>query len=192
MSVIRKKYSYNHIHDATSMAYILKEQAGADELRAMKLAPAPSLSKTNAVGRYRSILRSANDSWSEAESSYADLSSYDYKKDGFDSSQEECLRVADRHHHVKNQSGKSSRSSKKSSDGSSSDSSSEEERKPKKKSVEVVATCKHCKKYGKTQHPERLLVDQCMWRKKAVCFRYASVCRKMGLEYVKGDKFEKG
>ena len=68
------------------MAYILKELAGADKLRAMKLASAPSLSKANAVGKYRSILRSANASWSESESSYADSSSYDYKKDGFDSS----------------------------------------------------------------------------------------------------------
>jgi hypothetical protein len=82
MLAIRKKYSYDHVHDATSMAYILKELAGADNLRAMKLAPAPNLNKANAVGKYRSILRSANNSWSKAESSYADLSSYDYKSTG--------------------------------------------------------------------------------------------------------------
>jgi len=115
-----------------------------------------------------------------------------YKNDRIDSLQEECLRVANRHHRDKERSGKSIRSSKKSSDLSSSDSLSKEERKPKKKAVEVVVTCKHCKKYGKTQHPVRFSVDQCMWNKKAVCFQYASVCRKMGLEYVKGDKFEKG
>ena len=57
MSAIWKKYSYDHVHDATSMAYILKELAGADKLRAMKLAPAPNLSKANAVGKYPSILR---------------------------------------------------------------------------------------------------------------------------------------
>ena len=112
--------------------------------------------------KYRSILRGANYSWSKAESSYADLSSYDYKKDRFNSLQEECLRVADRHHRHNKRSGKSSRSSKRSSDLSSRDSSSEEERKPKKKAVEVVATCKYCKKYGKTQHLERFLADQCM------------------------------
>ena len=28
--------------------------------------------------------------------------------------------------------------------------------------------------------------------KKVVCFRYTSVCRQMGLEYVKRDKFKKG
>ena len=120
-----KKYSYNHVHDATSMAYILKELTGADKLQAMKLSPAPHSSKANAVGKYRSILQSANDSWSEAESSYTDLSSYDYRKYRFDSSQEECLRAADKHHCDKKRSTKSSRSSKKSSNLSISDSLSE-------------------------------------------------------------------
>ena len=81
MLEIWKKYSYDHVHDANSMRYILKELAGADEPQAMKLSPAPNISKANAVGKYRSILRNVNDSW-DGESSYADLSS----KDGSDSS----------------------------------------------------------------------------------------------------------
>ena len=97
-----------------------------------------------------------------------------------------------KHHRDKKRSGKSSKSSKRSSNLSSSDSSSEEERKPKKKAAAVVAMCKHCKKYGKTQHPEQFSTDQCMWNKKAVCFRYASVCKQMGLKYVKANEFEKG
>ena len=60
MAEIWKKYSYDHVHDATSMAYILKELAGADKLRAMKLAPAPNSNKANAVNKYRSILQGAN------------------------------------------------------------------------------------------------------------------------------------
>ena len=52
MSAIQKKYSYDHVHDATSMSFILNELAGADELRAMKLAPAPNTSKANAVNKY--------------------------------------------------------------------------------------------------------------------------------------------
>jgi hypothetical protein len=76
------------------MAYILKELADADKLQAMKLAPAPNINKANAVGKYRSILQNANDSWDEAQASGADLSSCD----GLDSSQEECLRVANKHH----------------------------------------------------------------------------------------------
>ena len=93
---------------------------------------------------------------------------------------------------TKKRSGKSSRSSKRSSDLSSSDSLSKEEQNPKMKAVEVVATCKYCKKCGKTQHPESFSTDQCMWNKNAVCFRYASVCKQMGLKYVKANKFEKG
>ncbi len=102
------------------------------------------------------------------------------------------MRVADKNHCYKKQSGKSSRSSKRSSDLRISDSSSNEEHKLKKKAVDVVVTCNHCKKYGKTQHPSRFTTDQCMWNKKAVCFQYASVCKQMGLKYVKADEFEKG
>ena len=184
MAAIRKKYSYDHVHEATSLAFILKELAGADELRAMKLAPAPNTSKANAVNKYRSILRGTNDSWDGA-SSYAD-SSYD----GSESSQEKSLSV--KHHRDKKRSGKSSKSSKRSSDLSSSDSSSEEEHKLKKKAAAAVATCKHCKKYGKEQHPERFSADQCMWNKKAVCFRYNAVCKQMGLKYMHASEFEKG
>jgi hypothetical protein len=184
MSAIRKKYNYNHVHDATSMAFILKELAGADELRTMKLAPAPNASKANAVAKYKSILQNANDSWDGA-SSYADSTSYD----GSDSSQEKSLSV--KHHRDKKRSGKSSKSSKKSIDLSSSDSSSEEERKPKKKAA-AVATCKYCKQYGKSQHPERFSTNECMWNKKAVCFRFADVCKQMKLKYIKGHEFEKG
>ena len=103
------------------MAYILKELASADELRALKLVQAPNLNKANAVGKYCSILRSANNSWSDAESSYADSTSY------VDSYQEECLKVTNKHHRNKKQ---SSKSSKKSIDLSISDSLSKEERKP--------------------------------------------------------------
>ncbi len=96
-----------------------------------------------------------------------------------------------KHHRDKNWSGKSSKSSKRSSNLSSSDSSSEEVRKPKKKSV-AVATCKHCKQYGKAQHPEQFSTKECMWNKKAKCYRYNAVCKQMGLQFVKASKFEKG
>ena len=96
MAAIQKTYSYDHVHDATSLAYILKELAGADKLRAMKLAPAPNSSKANAVGKYISILRNTNDSW-DRESSYADSSSYNE----LDNSQEKSSSVVDKHHRDK-------------------------------------------------------------------------------------------
>ncbi len=147
----------------------------------MKLAPAPNTSKANAVAKYKSILQNASDSWDGA-SSYTDSTSYD----GSDSSQEKSLSV--KPHRDKNRSGKSSKSSKQSSNLSSSDSSSKEERKPKKKAV-AVATCKHCKQYGKSQHLERFSTKGCMWNKKAICFRYNAVCKQMGLKFVKASEF---
>ena len=122
--------------------------------------------------------------------SYSDSSSYDYKKDGFDSSQEECPRGADKHHRNKKW---SSKSSKKSINLIISDYSSKEERKPKKKAEEAVVMCKYCKKYERrTNHSSSIADNKCMWNKKVVCFRYPSVCRQMGIKKVKGDKFENG
>ena len=98
--------------------------------------------------------------------------------------------MADKHNRNKK---RSSKSSKKSIDLSISDSSSKEERKPKKKAEEAVMICKYCRKYErKTNHPSRIADNKCRWNKKVVCFQYVSVCRQMGLEYVKGVKFEKG
>jgi hypothetical protein len=39
MHAIRKKYTYNHVHNATSLQFILKELAGADGVRVLKDAP---------------------------------------------------------------------------------------------------------------------------------------------------------
>ncbi len=55
-----------------------------------------------------------------------------------------------------------------------------------------MAKCKHCKQYGKAQHPERFLTKECMWNKKAICFQYNAVCKQMGLQFVKASEFKKG
>jgi hypothetical protein len=96
MSAIRKKYTYDHVHTATSVKFILKELADADELRNMKMAPAPNVNKAHAVIKHKATLEGALEKWST--SSYADssTSSYPYADDGFDSSQEECMKVVDR------------------------------------------------------------------------------------------------
>ena len=41
MQAIRKKYTYNHMHDATLLQFILKELMGADGVRVLKDAPEP-------------------------------------------------------------------------------------------------------------------------------------------------------
>ena len=42
MHIIYKKYTYNNVHDATSLHTILTELAGANEVRVLKDAPTPS------------------------------------------------------------------------------------------------------------------------------------------------------
>jgi hypothetical protein len=42
MHAIRRKYTYNHVHDATSLQTTLRELAEADGVRALKDAPAPN------------------------------------------------------------------------------------------------------------------------------------------------------
>jgi hypothetical protein len=76
MAVIWKQYSYDYVHDSASMKFILKELAGADELRNMKLAPAPNVNKANAVQKYKSTLEDASSIWSN--SSFADSSTSSY------------------------------------------------------------------------------------------------------------------
>jgi hypothetical protein len=49
MHAIRKKYAYNHVHDATPLQTILAELAGADGVRALKDAPAPNAGTAHSV-----------------------------------------------------------------------------------------------------------------------------------------------
>ena len=75
MATIRKQYTYDYVHNATSMKFILKELAGADELRNMKLAPAPNVNKANAVQKYKSTLEEASH-WSNSSLADSSMSSY--------------------------------------------------------------------------------------------------------------------
>jgi hypothetical protein len=49
MHAIRKKYTYNHVHDATSLQTILTKLAEANGVRALKDAPAPNAGKAHSV-----------------------------------------------------------------------------------------------------------------------------------------------
>jgi esterase/lipase len=187
MAAIRKQYTYDHVHDVASTKFILKELAGADELRNMKLAPAPNVNKANAVQKYKSILEDAS---SCGNSSLADssMSSYAYGSE-FDSSQEECMRVVEQQERRdrkerKEKKEKKRTSSKKSSAAASSDTSSDDEVLP--------LTCKYCIKFSKSQHPPHITPETCMWNKKVRKFRYNSVCRKMKLKFIEGGKFTTG
>jgi hypothetical protein len=57
MHTIRKKYMYNHVHDATLLQFILKELAGANGVRVLKDAPALGTGTTHLVAKSVSYLQ---------------------------------------------------------------------------------------------------------------------------------------
>jgi hypothetical protein len=61
MHAIRKKYTYNHVHNAASLQTILTELAGADGVRVLKDAPAPSAGMAHSVADSVSFLHSMMD-----------------------------------------------------------------------------------------------------------------------------------
>jgi hypothetical protein len=67
MHAIRKKYTYNHVHDATLLQTILTELAGANVVRALKDAPAPNAETVHSVANSVSFLNSTMNIDSESD-----------------------------------------------------------------------------------------------------------------------------
>ncbi len=57
MHTIRKKYMYNHMHNATLLQIILKELAGANGIWVLKDAPAPGTGTAHLVAKLVSYLQ---------------------------------------------------------------------------------------------------------------------------------------
>ncbi len=57
MHAIHKKYTYNHVHDATLLQFILKELAGTNGIRVLKDAPAPGTGTAHLVAKLVSYLQ---------------------------------------------------------------------------------------------------------------------------------------
>jgi hypothetical protein len=86
MHAICKKYTYNHVHDATLLQFILKELAGANGVCILKDAPAPGTGTVHLVAKSVFFLQAmmGKDTNSEhTESAYGIISNSD-------SSEEEC------------------------------------------------------------------------------------------------------
>jgi hypothetical protein len=57
MHAIRKKYTYNHVHNVTLLQFILKELAGAEGIQVLKDAPAPGTLTPHLVAESVSYLQ---------------------------------------------------------------------------------------------------------------------------------------
>jgi hypothetical protein len=86
MHAIRKKYTYNHVHYATLLQFILKELVGADSIRVFKDAPALGTGTAHLVAKSVSYLQAMMGE--DTVSAYTQLV-YGISSNS-DSSKEEC------------------------------------------------------------------------------------------------------
>ncbi len=86
MHAIHKKYTYNHVHNATLLQFILKELVVADDVRVIKDAPAPGTGTAHLVAESVSYLQAMMD---EDTGSAHTESAYGVSSNS-NSSEEEC------------------------------------------------------------------------------------------------------
>jgi hypothetical protein len=162
MHAIRKKYGYNHVHDATSLQTILMELAGADGVRALKDAPAPNATTGRSVANSISFLNTMMNNDTTA-SKYTESA---YGASSNSGSSEEQRKSCERKH-KKTKMSKSCKKKKKEKD---------KDKKPKKN------TCPHCKKYHRKKS-HRIDPDKCMWNKKYKGYRFKSICNELEVAF---------
>ena len=168
MHTIRKKYMYNHVHNATLLQFILKELAGADSIRVLKDTPAPGTGTAHLVTESVSYLQAMMGE--DTNSGYTGLA-YSVSSNS-DSSVDKCKPCACKR--------KKSQCSK--SQAGCGKQKKEKDDKPKKN------TCPHCKKFHRKK-PHRVKPDKCMWNKKYKGYRFKSVCNKLEVAFKPRHKF---
>jgi hypothetical protein len=168
MHTIRKKYTYDHVHNATSLQTILTELAGANGVRALKDAPAPKAgtahSVANSVSFLNSMMMNGNTDSEYTKSAYGASS---------DSGSSEERRKSHDREHKKTKKPESCRNKKKEKD---------KDDKPKKN------TCPHCKKYHRKKS-HCIEPDKFMWNKKYKGYRFKSICNELEVVFKPRIKF---
>jgi hypothetical protein len=138
MQTICKKYTYNHIHDATLLQDIMKELAGADGVHELKDTLAPGTGTAHSVADSVSYLQAMMD---------ADMDT-DYSKLAYAAITDSNLSKETLKPHGRNCKSKSHHGGRK------------KDKKGAKKQHEKN-TCPHCKKFHRTK-PHRISKDKCM------------------------------
>ncbi len=155
MHAICKKYMYNHMHDANSLQFILKESASTNGVRVLRDVPAPGTGTAHLVAKSVSYLQAMMGK--DTNSAHTKLA-YSVSSNS-NSSEEECKPRA--HKCKKSQCSKSRNGcGKKKKD---------KDNEPKKN------TCLHCKKFHRKK-PYQVEPDKCMWNKKYKGYRFKLIC----------------
>jgi hypothetical protein len=168
MHAIRKKYTYNHMHDEILLQVILKELAGTDGMQVLKDAPAPSAGTAHLVAESVSYLQVMMDG--DTNSAYTKLAYI--MSSNSDSSKEECKPLG--------QDCKKSQHSK--SCGGCRKQKKDKDNEPKKN------LCPHCKKFN-CKKPHQVEPDMCMWNKKYKGYRFKLICEELKMVFKPCHKF---
>ncbi len=165
MQAICKKYTYNHVHNATLLQDIMKELAGADGVHKLKDAPAPGTGTVHSVPDSVSYLQAMMDADTDtdySESAYAATSDSDLSKEMHKPRGCDCK--------SKSRHGRR-----------------EKDKKGAKKQHEKN-TCPHCKTFHRTK-PQCVSKDKCMWNKKYKGYGFKSICNKLEVAFKPRHKF---
>ena len=164
MQNIRKAYPYNHVHDSASLLVILKELSGADGVRELKEAPAPSAGSAHSVGEAVTYLQSMMD----ADDTASEYSEAAYGVSTDSDSSEDTRRSKSRSGRDKKKRGGRDKKKKK--------------KKGKDEHEYKKNTCPHCKKFHRKK-PHAAEPDKCMWNKKYKGYRFKAICDELEIEF---------
>ncbi len=172
MHAICKKYTYNHVHDATLLQFILKELAGANGVRILKDALAPGTGTARLVAKSVSYLQAMMGK--DTDSTHTKLA-YGVSSNSNSTGEEHKPRARKR---KKSQCSKlRSGCGKKKKD---------KDNEPKKN------TCSHFKKFHRKK-PHQVETDRCvcvcMWNKKYKGYCFKSICDKLKVAFKPCHKF---
>jgi hypothetical protein len=168
MHTIHIKYMYNHVHDATSLQFILKELAGTNDVRVLKDAPALGTGTMHLVAKSVSYLQAMMNE--DTDSAYT-KSAYGVS---FDSDSSKYKRKPHTRKRTKSQRSKLQ--------GGRGKQKKDKDDKPKKN------TCPHCKKFHRKK-PHRVEPDMCMWNKKYKGYCFKSICNELEVAFKPHHKF---
>lgn len=178
LQTIRRKYAYNHAHDAATVAAILKELAGADGVRKLNDAPAPT-GTANAVSNQVSLLTQllqqqhrASDT-ENTECASAVQSDSDSSANHRHNNNRQRDRGRDREERNNRRGGR--RGGQRGNQRSNS-------RHPPN-------PCPHCKKFARRKPHPKTPEDRCFWNKRYKGYRGKWICDEMEMAYVPRHKF---
>ena len=166
---LRHTHMYNHAHDATSVAAILKELAGADAVCNIMEGPAPD-KPTNKAAAVNDVMphmqRLMFDS--DTEDGTAASATTGYRSE---SSEETALPARSRSREKKGDCGRSRAGDE------------------KKEQTAANNPCKHCRKWKRRNRHPQVDKEQCLWNKGWKGFRPCYCYKAMDLKFKSRNRF---